>query len=41
MPKRINNIFYEKLKFSNMYNAYERAAKGKHKNKEVICFELV
>lgn len=40
MPKRINNIFYEKLKFSNMYNAYERAAKGKHKNKEVICFEL-
>ena len=23
-----------------MYNAYERASKGKHKNKEVIIFEF-
>lgn len=40
MPKRIKDIFFNKLKFLNMYNAYERASKGKHKNKEVIIFEF-
>lgn len=40
MPKRINNIFYTKLKFKNMIEAFERASKGKHKNKEVILFEM-
>lgn len=40
MPKRLNNIFYDKLKFKNMYEAYKRAAKNKHKCKEVIIYEL-
>ena len=40
MPKRINNIFYEKLKFKNMLSAYERASKGKKDNKEVIKYEM-
>lgn len=40
MSKRINNIFYDKLKFKNMLQAYERAAKGKKKCKEVIKYEL-
>ena len=40
MPRRINNIFYQKVKFKKMYEAYERASKGKHQNKEVILFEM-
>ncbi len=40
MPKRVNNIFLPKLKFKNMLEAYERAAKAKHYNKEVIMYEL-
>lgn len=40
MPKRVNNIFYQKVKFKKMYEAYLRAAKGKHENKEVILFEM-
>ena len=40
MPKRVNNIFYNKLKFKNMLLAYERAANGKYENKEVIAFEM-
>lgn len=40
MPKRVDNIFYEKLKFKNMLEAYIRAAKGKHYNKEVIMYEM-
>ena len=40
MPKRVNNIFYQKVKFRKMYEAYERASKGKHQNKEVILFEM-
>ena len=40
MPKRINNIFYDKLKFKNMLNAYERASNRKRNCKEVINFKL-
>ena len=40
MPKRLNNIFFQKVKFRKMYEAYQRAAKGKHQNKEVILFEM-
>lgn len=40
MPKRINNIFEKKIKFKNMYDAYVRASKLKHSNKEVIIFEM-
>lgn len=40
MPKRINNIFKDSLTFKKMYNAYYRAAKGKHQTKEVILFEM-
>ncbi len=40
MPKSLNNIFYDKLKFSKMLKAYERASKNKHKCKEVITYEL-
>ena len=40
MPKRIDHIFNEKIKFTNIYNAYKRAAAGKHSNKEVILYEL-
>ena len=40
MPKRINNIFYPKLKFNNMIDAYKRAAKEKHYNKEVIMYKM-
>ena len=40
MSKRVNNIFYNKLKFKNMLEAYERAAYGKKKCKEVINYEI-
>ena len=40
MPKRVNNFFEKEIKFSKMLQAYERASKGKHYNKEVILFEL-
>lgn len=40
MPKRVNNIFDEKLKFSNMLEAYERSRDKKRNRKEVIVFEL-
>ncbi|MCI9177208.1 MAG: RNA-directed DNA polymerase [Clostridia bacterium] len=40
MSKRVNNIFYEKLKFRNMLEAYERAAKGKKDCQEVIKYEM-
>ena len=40
MPKRVDNIFIQKIKFKNMYAAYERAARLKHQNKEVILFEM-
>ncbi len=40
MPKRVNNIFKDKIKFNKMYEAYVRAARGKRENKEVILFEL-
>lgn len=40
MPKRVNHIFYEKLKFSNMLEAYERSREKKHNRKEVIVFEM-
>lgn len=40
MPKRVKNIFKEKIKFQKMIEAYERAAKGKKQNKEVILFEM-
>ena len=40
MPKRIDNIFHQKLKFKYMYDAYERACKNKTKNKEVIIYQM-
>ncbi len=40
MPKRVNNIFMENLKFKYMYDAYYRSSKGKHYNKEVILYEM-
>ena len=40
MPKRVNNVFNDKLKFKNMMEAYERAAKGKKNCKEVIRYEM-
>ena len=40
MPKRVNNIFDEKLKFSNMLEAYERSREKKRNRKEVIVFEM-
>lgn len=40
MPKRVNNIFCEKLKFKLMIDAFYRAAKGKRENKEVILYEM-
>ena len=40
MPKRLDNIFYEKLKFKNMLEAYERSCKKKRKHTEVIKYQL-
>ena len=40
MPKRIGNIFEEKLKFDKMLRAYKRASKEKHENKEVVLFKM-
>lgn len=40
MSKRLNNIFRQKIKFKNIYEAYRRASILKHKNKEVILFEM-
>ena len=40
MPKRVNNIFYDNLKYKYMYSAYTRASKNKHFNKDVILYEL-
>lgn len=40
MPKRINNFFKKEIKFNKMLQAYVRASKAKHYNKEVILFEL-
>jgi retron-type reverse transcriptase len=40
LSKRIDNFFEEKITFTNMYMAYERASRGKHENKEVILFEM-
>lgn len=40
MPKRLNNIFYEKLNFNNLLEAYYRSLKRKAKCKEVIQYQL-
>lgn len=40
MPRKLKNIFVDKIKFKKMYEAYERASKGKHENKEIILFEM-
>jgi len=40
MPRKLNNFYLDKIKFRNMYEAYERAAKAKHENKEVVLFEM-
>lgn len=40
MSVRFNNIYKDKIKFRNMFEAYKRASKGKKQNKEVILFEL-
>lgn len=39
MPKTIKNIFYQKLTFEKMYEAYDRAKKNKTDRKEVMAFE--
>lgn len=40
MPSKLNNIYFEKVKFRKLYEAYERAARAKHENKEVVLFEM-
>lgn len=40
MPKKVNDIFLDKLKFKKMLEAYERASKGKKKWKEIINYEI-
>lgn len=40
MPKRINHIFYQKLKFKNMLEAYERSCKHKTTHQEVIKYQI-
>ena len=40
MPKKIKNLFYEKLTFENMLAAHKRARKNKAFKKEVIIFEM-
>lgn len=40
MPKRLDNIFYDKLNFNNLLQAYERSIKKKRKCKEVIQYGL-
>lgn len=40
MPRKLNNIYLDKIKFRKLYEAYERAAQGKHENKEVVLFEM-
>lgn len=40
MPRKLNNFYYGKIKFKKLYEAYERAAKAKHENKEVVLFEM-
>ena len=34
MPVRFNNIYKDKIKFRNMFEAYKRASKGKNKIKK-------
>ncbi len=40
MSKRVDNFFNQSITFRKFYEAYYRAAKLKHKNKEVIEFEM-
>lgn len=40
MSVRFNNIYKDKIKFRNMFEAYKRTSKEKKQNKEVILFEL-
>ena len=40
MPRKINNIFYDKLNFINMFRAYERASAGKRKRRDVIAYSI-
>lgn len=40
MSKRVNNIFFDKLKFKNMIAAYEKTSQGKKKYKEIINYEM-
>lgn len=39
MPKTIRKVFYQKLTFEKMYEAYIRARKNKSMKKEVMEFE--
>ena len=38
--KRVNNIFRDKITFSNLYQAHLRARKGKRFRKDVIKFSI-
>lgn len=40
MSRRVNNFFKKAITFRKFYEAYYRAAKLKHKNKEIIEFEM-
>jgi RNA-directed DNA polymerase len=40
VSKKLEDIFIPNLKFKYMYEAYARSAENKHKNKEVILYEL-
>ena len=40
MSVRLNYIYEDKIKFKNIYAAYQRASNGKKQNKEVILFQL-
>lgn len=40
MPKKIKNIFYDKLTFNKMLEAHKRARKHKAYKNEVIKFEF-
>ncbi len=40
MPKRIDNIFDQSLKFKYMYEAFDRTSECKRYNKEVILYKM-
>lgn len=41
MSKRVNNIFFDKLKFKNMIAAYEKTSKGKKSIKKLLIMKWI